>query len=89
MFCISFNFRGSICIEYLLGRYRNCLEFNLTGFLFQLINGITFVDAPGIHDTDESFLSLQPHIQDSDAFIFVISNAEHDGVAKDRVSGLH
>lgn len=55
-------------------------------FILQLINGITFVDAPGIRDTDEDFLNLQPLIQSADAFIFVISTAEHDGVDKDRAS---
>ena len=53
---------------------------------FQLINNMTFVDAPGIYDTDESFINLQSLIQDSDAFVFVISIAENGGVAKDRVS---
>ena len=44
------------------------------------------MDAPGIYDTDESFINLQSLIQDSDAFVFVISIAENGGVAKDRVS---
>lgn len=54
----------------------------------KLINGITFVDAPGIRDTDESFISLKPLIQSCDAFIFVISIAEHDNVDRDRVVRL-
>ena len=44
------------------------------------------MDAPGIYDTEESFLNLQSYIQSCDAFIFVISNAENEGMARDRVS---
>ncbi|XP_045160441.1 uncharacterized protein LOC123525453 [Mercenaria mercenaria] len=54
----------------------------------KVINGITFVDAPGIHDTEQTFSNIHEYIDDCDAFLFIINTSQHAGIDRDRLIRL-
>lgn len=46
---------------------------------------MTFIDVPGIHDTEDTFVNIHEYIRSSDAFLFVINTSQHAGIDADRV----